>query len=291
MSKNNKIILCITSVVIILILIFIICPMILNSVEQSRYISFNESKDRILKSAENKYSADVSNVSNTITEYTVGELIESGYISKDVKNPLTGKKYDDDTKVIVSNENGKIKLYYISGSTILELVKKLNSKDGIYYENDEYIYKGTEAKNYISFNQEIYRIIKVDKMGYMYIIKENCDKTIKKNNIKSNLSTTYNDKYDVYMKKIMASKLDVITKDLYINSFINDDTYIKGNKNIWIKTENDYEIIDSVNSDIYIPASNEGACIKYVIKLKNNVVIENGDGSQLNPYTINMKNY
>ena len=31
--------------------------------------------------------------------------------------------------------------------------------------------------------------------------------------------------------------------------------------------------------------------MKYIIKLKNNIVIEKGDGTQLNPYIINMKNY
>lgn len=291
MNKKNKIMLVALSIIIVFILIIVICPMILNSVEQSKYSSFNSSKNKILQSAQNKYSADVNNVNNTVTQYTIGELIEGGYIDANTKNPLTGKKYDKDTKVIVSNENGKIKLYYINGNTMLELIRELNSDSGVYFENNEYIYKGNKAKNYISFNQSIYRIMKVDNLGYMYIIKDECSKLITKNNIESNLLTVYNDKFDEYMKKMMDSKLNILTKDEYNNSLIDGETFIKSNKDMWLKDENSYKLLDGISFEIYDSSSNEKGCLKYITKLKNNVVIENGDGSQFSPYIINMKNY
>ncbi len=291
MSKKNKIIIFIFSIVIVLILITIVCPMILNSVEESKYTSFNSSRDKILESAKNKYSADINNISNTVTEYTVKELIDSGYIDKNTINPLTGKKYDDDTKVMLSNENGKIKIYYINGDTLLEIVKKLNEESGIYIENNEYIYKGSKSKNYISFNQSIYRIVKVDKMGYSYIINNDCSKNVHKNKINTNLSTVYNDKYDEYMKKMMSSKINMITKKIYDDSYDKSDTYIESNNNMWIKDGNNYLILDNITGETLKTNTDQYACMKYIIKLKNNIVIEKGDGTQLNPYIINMKNY
>ena len=52
----------------------------------------------------------------------------------------------------------------------------------------------------------------------------------------------------------------------------------------------DYKILTSDTNEI-IKDDSVDACIKMVLKLRNNIIVQNGDGSEFNPYIINMQNY
>lgn len=278
------------SVIIILAVISVIAyPKILDVIESSKISAFSSSKKLIIDSAKNKYLADATNAN--VTEYKVVDLIEDGYIQKGAKNPLTGKEYNDDAKVLITNEDGNINFYYIDGETLISKIQNLNEENGLYKENDGYIYKGKNAKNYISFNEEIYRIIKVDDNGYIYILKNDCNNLIEKNNVSENLQTMYNDEYIESVKKMIQENIGLLTRNLYENSIIDGGTYITNGNDMWISDGTEYKILTSDTNEMINSDNNSKACTKIVLKLKNYLVIENGEGTQFNPYIVNMKKY
>lgn len=289
MKKGFTLIELLAVIVILGVISVIAYPRILNVIESSKIRAFDSSKKLIIDSAKTKYLADVNN--SNITEYKVVDLIEDGYIKKGAKNPLTGEEYDESTRVLITSEDGNINFYYIDGFTILDKIKNLKEDSGLYKQNDEYIYKGINAKNYISFNSEIYRIIKIDKMGYIYIVKNDCDNFIDKNKVQYSLTTMYNDDYDEFIKKMIFSNDGLLTYDIYNESILNNETYISNANDIWLLKDNDYKILTSITNEVVNADNNSKACIKNILKLKNYLVTENGDGTQFNPYIVNMKNY
>lgn len=289
MKKGFTLIELLAVIVILAVISVIAYPKILDIIESSKIRAFDSSKKLIIESAETKYLADVN--SSNITEYKVLDLIDDGYIKKGAKNPLTGKEYEDSTKILITNDSGNINFYYIEGSTILDKIKDLKEDSGIYKQDNEYIYKGINAKNYLSFNGEIYRIIKIDNMGYIYIVKNDCDNIIEKAKLQSNLITMYNDEYDESIKKMILNSEGLLTYDIYNQSILDGDTYIYNGNDIWIYKDNDFKILTSITDELTDSKDDDKACARIVLKLKNYLIVENGDGSQFNPYKVNIKNY
>ena len=288
MKKGFTLIELLAVIVLLGIISAIAYPKILDVIENSKISAFNSSKKLIIESAKTKYLADASKAN--VTEYKVVDLIEDGYINKGTKNPLTGKDYSDSTKVLVTNEDGNIKFYYIDGDTLLSKISKLDNNSGLYKENDEYLFKGENAKNYISFNEKIYKIIKIDKNGYTYIIENECNNSSKRDNVNSSLVTIYNDQYSEDEKKMISDNLEIISANMYKGTLLNNSTFIKNGKDMWINDNLDYKILTSDTNEI-IKDDSVDACIKMVLKLRNNIIVQNGDGSEFNPYIINMQNY
>lgn len=276
----------ILAVVVILGVISVIAyPIITNMIENSKISAFDSSKKLIIKSAKNKYATDVN--SSGITTYKVLDLIKEGYISNGAKNPITGEEYSTDTKILITNNDGDINFYYIDGQTVSEKIK--NTKDStVYINNDEYLFKGNSSKNYLSFNEEIYRIIKVDKYGYIYIINDACETLNAKEEIMNTIITSFNDKFNENLKAMIEKNAGLLTKNIYDSTLLDNKTYILGQKDIWVKEDNNVYTIDAVTgtkSDV------KNACIKNVLILKNYLVVDTGDGTQFSPYIVNIQNY
>ncbi len=120
----------------------------------------------------------------------------------------------------------------------------VNSGDGLYadeYEMGRYIYKGSSPNNYIIFNNEMWRILSVEKAGVIKIIKDGSIGTMYWNSEKVD-GKNYND-------------WENSTLQLYLNneflSSITEDTYIVSHDfsvGMVIPTINLNEQIDSENS-------------------------------------------
>lgn len=266
--------------------ISIVYPEISNIIETSNEDNFNSIKADIFKSAKNKYNSDESKSDDEYKIYKISDLIKEGYITKD----SIKKGYNEDSKVLITKENNKIKYYYINGDTLLNIIKN-RKKDEVYIDNEDYLYIGESSSNYISFNQEIYRIIKIDSKGYTYIIKDLCNNDVKMNNIDEYLSSYYNDNYTNKVKQLIDGNISVIDYNTYNKTIKNDKTYINSSKDMWIKKDDSYKIIATDTSQIINSKTNDSACIKIYLKLKNTSFIEKGDGSQFNPYVISTQNY
>ena len=268
------------SVIVILSVVFAIAyPKVSELIELSRLNAYISAKGNIIESAKLKYLASINDAK--ITEYTVDDLITGGYLSKNTKNPMTNKDYEN-TKVIITNDNGKISYSYIDFKTPYDIISKKKGKDGIYNNKGNYVFKGSNAYNYISFNEEIYRILKIDDLRNVYLLKDEEKISINKNNIDEYTTSYYNDNYMQEIKSKIIS-FDVLDYEDYINSYIKDDTFIINNNDIWVKYLNEYKPLSYLKNEL---SSSETADIRFVLKLKNDISIISGEGTQLNPYII-----
>lgn len=254
-------------------------PKIINVIGNSRLTAYNVSKKNIVDSAKLKYLADVN--SSIVTEYTVPDLVKDGYIKDSAKNPLTDQEYDKNTKVLITNDNGDISYNYVEGNTIYDLVKNKNDNSNVYNENDEFVYKGKDAQNYVVFNGDIYRIIKVDKFRHTYLIRETND-VINKNDIENYINYYNNDNFSENAANKMWGKTGILTNVLYKQTILNGSSFINVDNNVWLKDEDTYKVI-TIDNEF---TNEEKANMFIVIKLNNNVVITSGEGTQINPYVV-----
>ena len=279
MKKKGFTLIEILSVVVILAVISVIAyPKIIDVIESSRVSAYNSAKGNILESARLKYIASVNEAK--VTEYTVKELIEDGYLKEGTKNPITNKEYED-TKVIITNDNDKVTTEYVSGVTLYDRVKKKDSTDGLYNENGMYVYKGANAQNYISFNGEIYRIIKIDDYQNAYLLKDELSVNVMKDNIDEYINSYFNDNYSEIAKNDIIS-IQIMDYNDYKNSYLDNDTYIINNYDVWVK-DNEYKSLSYITNEI---DNSTHANVRLVLKLKNTITTISGDGSQLSPYLV-----
>ena len=276
-NKGFSLIELLSVIVILAVITAIAYPKVTDMIENVRISAYDSAKGNIIESAKIKYMGNINNAK--VTEYTVEDLIDSGYLSEATKNPITDKDYED-TKVIITNDNNIVSVEYVSGNTLYDLIKNKNQNDGLYKINDSYVYKGINSNNYISFNKEIYRIIKIDSYRNIYLLKE-YNNIVTKDNIDSHITSYYNDNYSEKIKDNIIS-IDILEYNDYVNSFINSDSYIEINNDIWVK-DNEYKVLSSLTNEI---SNGNSAGLMTVLKLKNTTTIISGDGSQLNPYIV-----
>lgn len=269
------------AVILILAVISVIAyPKVIDTIGASRLTAYNVSKSNIVDAAKLKYLADVN--STSITEYTVQDLIDTGYIKKGTKNPLTDEDYDNNTKVLITNNNGVVRYEYVEGKTLYDYVSTKSEKENVYKVNNEFVYKGKDSLNYVSFNKEIYRLVKVDMYRCAYLVKET-DEKIDKQNIEEYENSYTNDNFDEEVRNKLFSDASIISLELYNQTILNNSSYINMDNNDWIKDNNEYKVM-TMNNEF---TSVDSAKTYIVLKLNGNVTVSGGNGTQLKPYILN----
>ena len=276
MKKGFTLIELLAVIAILAVISVIAYPKVIDTIGASRLTAYNVSKSNIVDAAKLKYLADVN--STSITEYTVQDLIDTGYIKKGTKNPLTDEEYDNNTKVLITNNNGVIKYEYIEGKTLYDYVSTKSEKENVYKVNNEFIYKGKDSLNYVSFNKEIYRLVKVDMYRCAYLVKE-----IDKQNIAEYEKSYTNDNFDEEVRNKLFSDASIISLELYNQTILNNASYINMDNNDWIKDNNEYKVM-TMNNEF---TSVDSAKTYIVLKLNGNVTVSGGNGTQLKPYVLN----
>lgn len=280
MKKGFTLIELLAVIAILAVISVIAYPKVIDTIGASRLTAYNVSKSNIVDAAKLKYLADVN--STSITEYTVQDLIDTGYIKKGTKNPLTDEEYDNNTKVLIINNNGVIKYEYIEGKTLYDYVSTKSEKENVYKVNNEFIYKGKDSLNYVSFNKEIYRLVKVDMYRCAYLVKET-DEKIDKQNIAEYEKSYTNDNFDEEVRNKLFSDASIISLELYNQTILNNASYINMDNNDWIKDNNEYKVM-TMNNEF---TSVDSAKTYIVLKLNGNVTVSGGNGTQLKPYVLN----
>lgn len=269
------------AVILILAVISVIAyPKVIDTIGASRLTAYNVSKSNIVDAAKLKYLADVN--STSITEYTVQDLIDTGYIKKGTKNPLTDEDYDNNTKVLITNNNGVVRYEYVEGKTLYDYVSTKSEKENVYKVNNEFVYKDKDSLNYVSFNKEIYRLVKVDMYRCAYLVKET-DEKIDKQNIAEYEKSYTNDNFDEEVRNKLFSDASIISLELYNQTILNNSSYINMDNNDWIKDNNEYKVM-TMNNEF---TSVDSAKTYIILKLNGNVTVSGGNGTQLKPYILN----
>ena len=280
MKKGFTLIELLAVIMILSVISVIAYPKVIDAIGASRLTAYNVSKSNIVDAAKLKYLADVN--STSITEYTVQDLIDTGYIKKGTKNPLTDEEYDNNTKVLITNNNGVVKYEYVEGKTLYDYVSAKSEKDNVYKINNEFIYKGKDSLNYVSFNKDVYRLVKVDKYRSAYLVKET-DVMINKENIEEYEKSYTNDNFDEEVRNKLFSDASIISLELYNQTILNNSSYINMDNNDWIKDNNEYKVM-TMNNEF---TSVDSAKTYIILKLNGNVTVSGGNGTQLKPYILN----
>ena len=280
MKKGFTLIELLAIIAILAVISVIAYPKVIDTIGASRLTAYNVSKSNIVDAAKLKYLADVN--STSITEYTVQDLIDTGYIKKGTKNPLTDEDYDNNTKVLITNNNGVVRSEYVEGKTLYDYISAKGEKDNVYKINNEFIYKGKDSLNYVSFNKDIYRLVKVDKYRSAYLVKET-DVMINKENIEEYEKSYTNDNFDEEVRNKLFSDASIISLELYNQTILNNTSYINMDNNDWIKDNNEYKVMTMNNEFTNV----DSAKTYIVLKLNGNVTVSGGNGTQLKPYILN----
>ncbi|MBO5183999.1 MAG: prepilin-type N-terminal cleavage/methylation domain-containing protein [Bacilli bacterium] len=280
MKKGFTLIELLAVIAILAVISVIAYPKVIDTIGASRLTAYNVSKSNIVDAAKLKYLADVN--STSITEYTVQDLIDTGYIKKGTKNPLTDEDYDNNTKVLITNNNGVVRYEYVEGKTLYDYVSTKSEKENVYKVNNEFVYKGKDSLNYVSFNKDIYRLVKVDMYRCAYLVKETDEKIDKQNIVEYEKSYT-NDNFNEEVRTKLFSDASIISLELYNQTILTNASYINMDNNDWIKDNNEYKVMTMNNEFISV----DSAKTYIVLKLNGNVTVSGGNGTQLNPYVLN----
>lgn len=280
MKKGFTLIELLAVIAILAVISVIAYPKVIDTIGASRLTAYNVSKSNIVDAAKLKYLADVN--STSITEYTVQDLIDTGYIKKGTKNPLTDEDYDNNTKVLITNNKGVVRYEYVEGKTLYDYVSTKSEKENVYKVNNEFVYKGKDSLNYVSFNKDVYRLVKVDMYRCAYLVKET-DEKIDKQNIEEYEKSYTNDNFDEEVRNKLFSDASIISLELYNQTILNNSSYINMDNNDWIKDNNEYKVM-TMNNEF---TSVDSAKTYIVLKLNGNVTVSGGNGTQLKPYILN----
>lgn len=99
--------------------------------------------------------------------------------------------------------------------------------DGLYKIGDEYIFRGENPNNYVQIGEHLYRIMSIDKDGYIKLVGAN----------KSYLYSAWDDRYNVETGKYDGINDYYISRiRIALNEHINDeDAYSDVEKNVFVK--------------------------------------------------------
>ena len=236
-----------------------------------------------------------------------------------MKEFVMDKKVDSNNKVI---NNGST-----LSERFLNLYDIVNNGSGLYKINDKFIFKGN-PNNYISFNEELWRIVSLEKDGTVKIVRNDLinfnnkyEEAIKflnteyYNNIKNNqlidehqYDITYydigkltseeslNDTSIINEKKYYVGMLSVV-EIASATTYVTFDQYL--NIFFWINRNSNYLYLPKkwltmtpnvyVNYDFLKENANENAMIRPSVYLKKDLKIYCGTGTKNDPYIIDSK--
>lgn len=226
----------------------------------SASVSPEEEKNIIMEAAKKYINDNIEDYSGE-TSITIKDLIDNNYLIGDEVNAVTNDLYDKDTRVFFKVNNNTIQDIYMKS----EMFRKLFKCDNIcYLEEDKYIYH----------ENKLYKILKVDSNGNTYIINTDIEKS-NINSIQNVISSKLNNS-----NKGLVESISLLSKtDLESSKLINIEN------NMLIETSVGYKMYD-INTGGIIDADSKTMDAILVVKLKDTINYEIGDGTKFNPYVV-----
>jgi len=227
----------------------------------SASVSPEEEKNIIIEKAK-KYIVDNIDRFDGESEIALQDLIDNEYLDEKEKEEVTKDLYDEDTRIFFTIKDEKIADIYLKDELFSKLFK---CSEICYIDNDN---------NYIYYNNDLYRIIKSDFTGSVYITNNEIKK-IDSININQIIKNKYND-----LDRKVSNTVDLVSKDDITNS-----NFIKPERDMMVSAGSGYKIYSVTYNSLRDVDVNEVDTI-FVIKLLNTVNYKMGDGTEFNPYII-----
>lgn len=265
-------------------ILIIILLIIISACSSSNGGSYSSIEDKMVVAAQKYYSNNknaLPKLEGSQVRVTISTLVDKELL-KEVKDPKNKSNlcsgYVEVTKV--SNDYSYIPFLTCKGNYepeyLTDKIKKSTQDElgnGLYEINGEYIYRGDDVKNYVSFNNMIFRIIKIDSSNniklvlnektenyYVWDDKYNSQKQQNVGNttnyLLTNIRKSLNEYYDATFTK--ENKAKIVSKTLCVGKYsLTDDFSVE--KECSIIKEN--EKIGLLNLTDYKNASLDGGCV------------------------------
>lgn len=233
----------------VLLLILIIA---IGSCSNSKPVSYDNLENNMVSAAKKYYSENKKNLpkEGVTIKVSTDTLIEEGYLNnlvdpKDSSNKCSGY-------VEVTNEEGNysyLPFLTCKGtyelSYLTDVIKKTQLDEygnGVYEIDGEYIYRGDEVNNYVSFADKLWRIVKIDSEGDIkLVLAKYLDERISWDNTynpekRMNAGNTTNYSISTIRKMLHSyykdnfntdQKASIVSKKLCIGKFFDTDMYSK----------------------------------------------------------------
>ena len=162
--------------------IIIILVIIISSCSGGSGNSYEEIEEKMVSAATSYYEdrenalpkEDGGSVRVSIASLVEAELLNEVTDPNDSSNVCSG--YVEVTKV--GDEYSYVPFLVCEGNYepeyLVDKIKEVKTDElgnGVYTINDEYVYRGADVDNYVSFNDILWRIIKIDKEGDIKLVK------------------------------------------------------------------------------------------------------------------------
>jgi len=223
-----------------------------------------------------------------------------------------------------SKQNQKIK---VESKLLSTIIKKDNlivtEGDGLYQDGKDYLFKGKVDNNYVSYSNQLFRILRINSDNTVRLISENNQTSLiwgdDINYLNSNLYLWLNQTEQEY-SGIFHKLLNLPEKYLAITSWCEDtvvngqvecksydandlyalltlqeyvdalgeNSFINNNSYTWLNgvDENSEKIVLNKNGKIISAFNYDGYGIRPIITIKNNINVIDGNGTIDNPYKI-----
>ncbi len=195
MDKKTKVYLYGTMIIIIFIIIIAIASCAL----KTKKITYLQMEDKMAEAASEYFKDNVAQkpVAGSEVIIDMSALVEGEYIKPFTDLLEKGENCSGQVKVKNNNETLIYVPYLTCGTDYFstELYKKVitstvTSGDGLYKIGNEYIYRGQNVANFVSFANKIWRVVKVTNNQTMLILYESDKK----------LSYSYDDRFNTERK-------------------------------------------------------------------------------------------
>lgn len=278
------------------IVVVIILLIIINACSNSSG-SYDKIEQKMVNAAKNYYASHEKNLpkeENGAVKVTINTLIESELL-KEVKDPKNKDQvcsgYVEVTKV--GKEYSYAPFLVCKGNYepkyLTDIVKESKQDEygnGVYEMGGEYVYRGDDVKNYVSFNNQLWRIVKVDSEGDIKLVLSKYTEDTypwddSYNSDKGDSSGITTDYLHTNIRKVLSNyynsnlvkdaKAKVVSKNLCIGKYLITDEFssekecsvIKENEKIGLLTANDYHLA-SLDSNCVTLKSKECANRNYL---------------------------
>lgn len=191
----------------------------------------------------------------------------------------------------------------------------ITENDGLYILNGDFVFRGENVNNYVSYNDRIWRIMRVNRSGSVKLILDESltDMAFDSNDKSYELSEVYNyikentnikesglekmtvclDKIDDNNKLTCETKVDeyvaLVSLSDYANSLntVTGKSFINNTKNIWLSSQTtDGLVWNIVNGTLKVTDATKEYSVKPTIVLKGTAYTKQGVGSKEDPYVV-----
>jgi hypothetical protein len=284
LKRINKHLFLYVGIIVVLIVAAIIVLLLLNG---GTKLSYSQVEQR-LKDAAVKYYTDNSallpSTDGAQVSVSAYDLEEGNYISQlqkmvkgeaicsgEVKVTKNGDYYLYATHLNCGNDYNSSELH----SVVVDEKNVVTTGDGLYLMNNEYVFRGENVNNYVSFANKLWRIVKVDQSNYIKLLSE-VDKPSQawdnRFNVEHNSNVGINDYkvsrikdyvFEMYNDKEFFSDNDrtfIAYKDICVGKRKLDQT--KNDNSIECSTILEHQPISLLQVNEYINASIDSSCKK-----------------------------